>query len=87
MIPGEVDGVERAANLMYASGRTAKRPMKMIFPLECDDNNDSNENVKKSVETNTDENDDQEDEEKKKERSTRKSAIAAREKIRNQINC
>ena len=36
LIKGEVDGIERAANLKFSSGRTAKRPLKFIFPLECD---------------------------------------------------
>ena len=45
----EVDGLERAAKLQFSSGRTSSRPLRLLYPLEyeVDDNGGDNEIMKK----------------------------------------
>ena len=88
LLESEVDGVARAVKLRLPSGRITQRPLRMIYPLECDNgvekrttlfkddcgNNKTSATLEKTK-PDTDTN-----------RPLRTTAIAARKRIRMQCN-
>ena len=91
LIKSDVDDIARAAKLQLASRRIIKRPFKLLYPLEVDDEinneNEKEKNDDKDVERST-EKGDLEDGIKiiTNQRPLRKTASEAREKIRIQCN-
>ena len=44
LIKSEIDGIELAVKLQYPSGRVTYRPFKLLYPLECEVENDDDIN-------------------------------------------
>ena len=95
LIKGGIDGIERAANLISSSGRTFRRPFRLIYPLE---DKIENETVKQetdeeieNLENEATENDATENQEIGKNnglnnlRQTRSAAIVAVKKIKSML--
>ena len=91
LIKGDIDGVERAVTLRYPSGKLAKRPFKLIYPLECDDElvdkgiaTNGNESIGKAIQKCKEGQDNKC--RVKYQRSVRNAAGVARERIRMQCS-